>query len=221
MKRCLVIASFPESLITFRGALLAEFSNAGLDVHVAAPGLSLSSPLRSELEESGYVVHEITLVRTGLNPYRDFRTVLELVRLLLRLQPTYVLSYTVKPSIYGSIAARIAGVPKRFVLITGLGYAFQGDGRRRLVGTVVRSLYKVALSSVQKVFFQNPDDESLFREARLLPAVVPTKVVNGSGIDVAAFTPSDLPDGATRFLLIARLLGDKGVREYAQAGFVA
>lgn len=203
--------------MTFRGPLLAEFSKTGLRVHVAAPNLPPSSQLRVELEERGYTVHEIALVRTGINPSRDLHTLFELVRLLLRIQPTYVLSYTVKPSIYGSIAARIAGVPQRFVLITGLGYAFQGDGKRKLLGVVVRSLYKVALSGVQKVFFQNPDDESLFRRARLLPAVVPTKIVNGSGVDVAAFSYSEPPVGKMRFLLIARLLGDKGVREYALA----
>jgi glycosyltransferase involved in cell wall biosynthesis len=133
------------------------------------------------------------------------------------IKPTYVLGYTIKPVIYGSIAAWLAGVPHRFALITGLGYAFQGDGQRSRLQTLVQSLYSLALARVGKVFFQNPDDEALFRQRNILKKSARSVVVNGSGVDVGSFALMHLPSGPPRFLLIARLLGDKGVREYASA----
>lgn len=183
---------------------------------MAAPDLSATSPIRLELEARGVTVHEIPLRRTGTNPLADLQLVLNLVRLMARIRPDRVLGYTIKPVIYGTLAATFARVPKRFALITGLGYAFQGDGKRGLLRSLVQRLYSLALRSTHKTFFQNPDDESLFRTLKLLPASVPSCVVNGSGVDVVAFKVAPLPAG-TRFLLIARLLGDKGVREYVEA----
>ncbi len=110
-------------------------------------------------------------------------------------------------------------VPQRYALITGLGYAFAGEarGKRALVFHLVRRLYSAALNKVDKVFFQNPDDESLFRDLGILRDRVPSQVLNGSGVDMAHFATAPLPDGPPRFLLVARLLADKGVRQYAEA----
>lgn len=124
--------------------------------------------------------------------------------------------YTIKPVIYGTIAAWLARVPRRYALVTGLGYAFTGT-RQGLVTHLVRILYRFALRRTHKVFFQNPDDERLFRQLRLLPADIPSVVVNGSGVDVAQFSVHALPVGPPVFLMIARLLGDKGIREYVDA----
>jgi glycosyltransferase involved in cell wall biosynthesis len=212
----LLIAGFPDSLLHFRGPLIDALLEASQEIHVAAPNLSATSPVRLELEARGVTVHEIPLRRTGTNPLADLQLVLHLVRLMFRTRPDRVLGYTIKPVIYGTLAATFARVPKRFALITGLGYAFQGDGERGLLRSLVQRLYAMALRSTHKAFFQNPDDESLFRTLKLLPTCVPSCVVNGSGVDVAAFKVAPLPAG-TRFLLIARLLGDKGVREYVEA----
>tara|TARA_R100001079_G_scaffold81260_1_gene44827 strand:- start:58 stop:963 length:906 start_codon:yes stop_codon:yes gene_type:complete len=143
---------------------------------------------------------------------------LSLAILMLRLRPQFVLSYTIKPVVYGSIAAWLAGVTHRFVLVTGLGYAFTGtaSGKRALLRRLIQQLYRFALKRTHRVFFQNPDDEALFRELKLLPETVPSSVVSGSGVDVTEYSVAPLPDKPC-FLLIARLLGDKGVREYAQA----
>jgi glycosyltransferase involved in cell wall biosynthesis len=128
-----------------------------------------------------------------------------------------LVGYTIKPVIYGSLAAWLSGVPQRFALVTGLGYAFQGEGQRGRLKALVQRLYALALAQAHQVFFQNPDDEALFRQRGILAAGTPSCVVNGSGVDVASYTVAPLPPGPPRFLLIARLLGDKGVREYAQA----
>jgi glycosyltransferase involved in cell wall biosynthesis len=134
-------------------------------------------------------------------------------------RPDAVLGYTIKPVIYGTIAARLARVPRRFALITGLGYAFTGEatGKRKMIQQMARRLYALALGKAERVFFQNPDDEALFRQLNLVPGRVPSSVVNGSGIDLSQFEPARLPQGKTVFLLIARLLGDKGIREYVAA----
>lgn len=218
MKTFLLIASFPDSLIKFRGPLLRALVAKGLDVHVAAPDLADVPDICTELEALGITLHEIGLKRTGTNPVADLVTVVELWRLMRRIRADYVLGYTIKPVIYGSLAAWLAGVPNRFALVTGLGYAFTGEasGKRGMLRKLIQKLYRFGLSKSRKVFFQNPDDESLFRRLRLLPAGVSSCVVNGSGVDVTDYALAPLPENPS-FLLIARLLGDKGVREYAQA----
>jgi glycosyltransferase involved in cell wall biosynthesis len=218
LKTFLLIASFPDSLIKFRGPLLRALVAKGLDVHVAAPDLADVPDIRTELEALGITLHEIGLKRTGTNPVADLATVAELWRLMRRIRADYVLGYTIKPVIYGSLAAWLACVPNRFALVTGLGYAFTGEasGKRGLLRRLIQRLYRFGLSKSRKVFFQNPDDEALFRQLGLLPADIPSCVVNGSGVDVADYALAPLPEKPS-FLLIARLLGDKGVREYAQA----
>lgn len=212
----LLIAGFPDSLLRFRGALIAALLQKGQEVHVAAPDLPRHSPIRQQLEASGVTVHEIPLRRTGTNPVDDFRLLVHLVRLMRRVCPQRVLAYTIKPVIYGTLAAWLARVPQRYALITGLGYAFQGAGERGLLRALVQKLYALALRCAHKVFFQNPDDAALFRQRGLLPSRIPACIVNGSGVDVMAYAQVPLPL-PPRFLLVARLLGDKGVREYVDA----
>lgn len=214
----LLIASFPDSLIQFRGPLVEALLQAGKDVHIAVPGLVSEGAVALALTKKGVRVHDIPLQRTGLNPVKDLRLLLSLVALMLRLRPQFVLSYTIKPVVYGSIAAWLAGVRHRFALVTGLGYAFTGtgSGKRALLRRLIQRLYRFALKRTHRVFFQNPDDEGLFRELDLLPDTVPSSIVNGSGVDVAEYSVTSLPDKPC-FLLIGRLLGDKGVREYVQA----
>ena len=216
-KRFLMIASLAESLINFRGPLIAALQARGLQVHVAAPDLPAGDAMRQQLQAQGVVVHSVALRRTGTNPVADLQTLYSLWWLMRRVRPDCVLGYTVKPVIYGSLAAWLAGVPRRFALVTGLGYAFQQQGQGSALQAVVQRLYSMALARVHTVFFQNPDDEALFRQRALVAPGAHTCVVNGSGVDVGAFTVAPLRPGPPCFLLIARLLGDKGVREYAQA----
>ncbi|WP_311221109.1 MULTISPECIES: glycosyltransferase family 4 protein [unclassified Acidovorax] len=216
----LLIAGWADSLINFRGPLMAAMQARGVDVHVAAPGLSADDPVRHALEQRGVTVHSVPLARTGTSPLADLQSLWALWRLMRRVRPDFVLGYTAKPVIYGSLAAWAARVPRRHALITGLGYAFQGDGRRSRLRRIVQSLYRVALSKVHTVFFQNPDDLALFQTRGLLHPATPAMVVNGSGVDVQHFAPAPLPGGPACFLLVARLLGDKGVREYARAAAI-
>lgn len=221
----LIIASYPASILKFRGALIAAIQQAGFEIHIAAPEFSDYLEERDSLESLGYIVHDIPMQRTGTNPATDAKTLLALYRLMREIKPDYMMAYTIKPVIYGSLAAKLARVPNRFALITGLGYAFQGadaaNYRKSNLQKVMHKLYSVALDSTHKVFFQNPDDESLFKSMGILKPTAATKVVNGSGVDISEYSVQPFPVAddkpLPKFLLIARLLGDKGVREYAQA----
>lgn len=211
-----MIAGYPKSLLNFRRELLVALKRSGLEVHVAAPFEKSDGLILNELRTLGIHPHFVALSRTGINPIKDFRTLLSLWLLMLKIAPEYMLGYTVKPVIYGVIAAWLARVPRRFALITGLGYAFQGENKERWwLKRLAQFLYRFALSKVSKVFFQNPDDKDLFNQL----AIAPTKrsvVVNGSGVNTKSFITVPFPE-EVNFLLIARLLGDKGVREYISA----
>lgn len=212
----LLIASFADSLLVFRGPLIDALLAHGLQVHVAAPGLTADSVVRQVLENKGVHSHDIPLQRTGMNPLADASAFFRFWRLMRVVRPDFVLAYTIKPVVYGLLAARLAHVPKRFALITGLGYSFQSNDQRRLLRTLVQRLYRFALRGVHTTFFQNPDDAALFRRLKILEPSDALLVVNGSGVNIDHYSVAPLPP-APRFLLIARLLGDKGIREYAQA----
>ncbi|MBN1958140.1 MAG: glycosyltransferase family 4 protein [Desulfuromonadales bacterium] len=215
----LLVAGYPDSLLNFRGQLIDRLVAAGLTVHVAAPDLR-EGKIRSLLEAKGAVVHNLPLQRVGLNPAKDSISLMRLWRMMRSIDPDYFLGYTIKPVIYGSLAAFAARISHRYALITGLGYAFTGTekkGVRRFIRSLVQHLYAVALKRAHKVFFQNPDDQALFRALKILKPGVVSRVVNGSGVDVGSFAVVPFPSAPIRFLLIARLLGDKGVREYVEA----
>ncbi len=209
----ILIAGQAESFLNFRGPLIAALQTSGAEVHVAAPELCIGSPLRERLTAKGIIVHLIPMRRTGTNPLADIQTLLALWWLMLQIRPKAVLGYTIKPVIYGSLAAWLAGVPCRFSLVTGLGYAFQGEGSRNKLQELAQGLYRLALSRAHKVFFQNPDDLALFKQRGILSSKAQTCVVNGSGVDIAHYVVAPLPSSIS-FLLVARLLGDKGIREY-------
>lgn len=216
----LIFASFPNSILSFRGDLLREIKSKGWNVHVVAPGLGESSVFRRELELNGFFVHNLFMHRTSLNPIFDFFSLCRLIFLVLKIRPDVFFAYTIKPVVYGLLIARILGVPKRFGLITGLGYAFSNDGSpgllRKMLGAFARQLYRLSLSGAEAVFFQNPDDRELFRFQRILKRQAYTCVVNGSGVDIKYFRVAPLP-AEVRFLMIGRFLGAKGVREYVEA----
>lgn len=222
MKCILIIASYSPSLVNFRGPLIERFLKEGYAVHAAAPGLTDDTKTLAWLASRGVEAHAIPLNRTAWNPSADLRTLWALRRLMHSLNPTICLAYTIKPVIWGMLAARWSQVPKRVALITGLGYAFTDASSLRSIVTqiIAKMLYRIALRQATLVFFQNQDDANDLRKWKVLPSKVPTQIVNGSGVDTRHFTPQPFPEGPLRFLLIARLLGNKGIREYVAAAEV-
>ncbi|MFZ0487369.1 MAG: glycosyltransferase family 4 protein [Arenicellales bacterium] len=177
----------------------------------------------SELERIGAGCVDLTLSRKGMNPLREVASVVKLYSILKRERPDMVLNFSIKPAIYGSIAARLAGIQRVCSMITGLGYVFLGQGpARRLLASLAAAAYKLALSSNRRVFFQNPDDARFFIQRGI---VDPSQalVLAGTGIDTDRFhpgpaeTPAKAQDGRVGYLLVGRLLADKGVREYVAA----
>lgn len=214
MARVAVLGSLPESLINFRGPMLKAMVAAGHEVHALSP---VATPtVIAALKAMGVRHHVVPLARTGLNPLHDLRSLLALVGLFRRLRPDCLLAYTIKPVIYGGLAARLVGV-RFYAMITGLGYTFAGlSPKGRLVGTVARVLYRLALSGSERVFFQNQDNLDVFLAHGLLRGPGQARLIAGSGVDLAHYAQLPLP-AAPIFLMIARLLGDKGVREYVDA----
>lgn len=214
----LLVSNSLSYITRFRLDLLKAVQAKGYDIHVAAPGGDSVS--LAVLQENGITVHCADLSRSGLNPLQDFKTFRQLYSLTRRIKPDVLLTNTIKAVVYGTLAGVLAGVPKRFSLIAGLGYAFTEDGetnlKRKVVGSVAKSLYRLSLNRCQRVFFQNPDDEALFRQLGVLRHKTSSTVVNGSGVDLDFFAAQPLPDVPV-FVLVARLLLDKGVREYAAA----
>jgi glycosyltransferase involved in cell wall biosynthesis len=217
--KLLVIGGYSRSLINFRGHLLGAMIDAGHEVYAAAPALLADDETTDRLVRMGVIPRDVSLSRTGLNPIADLYAFVDLVRVMRRIRPDAVLAYTAKPVIWSMLAARLLGVPRKFALLTGLGYAFAANptGKRAVVGSIVKGLYRRALRRATAVFFQNPDDARLFRDLGLLAPQTPVTVVRGSGVDLQHYSPADLPGGPVTFLLIARLLGDKGIREFLQA----
>lgn len=221
----LIFSNYLPSILNFRGKLLKAIANKGYEIHILAPSIELYNKDLIMLTNSGYYVHSIPMQRTGTNPVADTKTLLKTYQIIRTIKPDVILSYTIKPVVYGTLAAWLARVPKRFALLPGLGYSFQKTEetiKSKLLQRTVYTLYQRALSKATKVFFQNPDDLNLFIKFKLLNSSTPTVVVNGSGVDISDFAvlPFDYDQEGnvkSSFLLIARLLKDKGIIEYIEA----
>ncbi|MFK5979963.1 MAG: glycosyltransferase family 4 protein [Rhizobiaceae bacterium] len=214
MAKVVVFGSYPDSLINFRGAMLEAMVKAGHDVHAFSP--PAEPKIVANLRAMGVTHHAVSLDRTGLNPLRDFSSLLTLVRMLRKLQPDCLLAYTIKPVVYGGLAARLASV-RFFAMITGLGYVFSGAGfKGKILSSVVGFLYRLGLLRAEHVLFQNQDNLRFFQNRGLLSNPQQAVLINGSGVDLHYFSMKPLPK-APNFLMIARLLHDKGVVEYIDA----
>ena len=218
-KTIVLLSSSSLSLVVFRGEFMRKLAGRGLRVIALAPDFDPSG--RERVRGLGAEPMDITLERTGLSPLRDLRDTVRLARLFRRLSPDAVVGYFIKPVIYGSIAATLARVPRRFALIAGLGYIFTDSGlrdnwRRKALRFAVSSLYRLALSLCDRVFFLNRDDRDSFLSAG---RVAEDKVVllPSEGIDLDRFSPAPPVTSPIRFLLIARLLREKGLFEFAEA----
>ncbi|ACS81660.1 glycosyltransferase family 4 protein [Maridesulfovibrio salexigens] len=211
-----VIGGYGPSLLNFRGPMLRAMKDAGNDVYGIAPTDSPDVP--EKLAKMGIKFIEAPIKRKGMNPAKDLAALFALIKILKEIKPDAVISYTIKPVIYGSIAAKLAGVKKIYSIITGLGYAFgQTSGKRGLLFKLVKNMYRVGLACNNTVMFQNPDDQDLFKTLNIIPQNKSTIVTNGSGIDLTHYTSSPVPQTAPVFLCISRLLKEKGVREFAEA----
>jgi len=167
----------------------------------------------SELIKQEFKFYDISIDAKGINPISDFKTMITLYKLYKQLDIDMVLNFTIKPNIYSSIVSGIVGI-KSISNITGLGTIFIKES---IVTKIAKLLYKTALGFNSKIFFQNNDDRNLFIEYNLVKNEK-TDLLPGSGVDLDKFLPIDKEDdGIFKFLLIARLLKDKGILEFIEA----
>lgn len=213
--RIVIIGGFARSLINFRGLLLAELVEAGHEV-LACAGNN-DDAISAELRDMGITYYPLGLNRTGLNPVEDVAFLFRLTRFLREKKPDIVIGYTIKPVIYGSIAAFLAGIPKSYSMTQGLGYTFVNKTwKQRFLNRLVRVMYRIAMACNERVFFENSDDRDLFVQLGIVPAEK-TVVINGVGVDLERFPLRELVIQPITFLLIARLIREKGVAEFAEA----
>jgi glycosyltransferase involved in cell wall biosynthesis len=215
-RRVLLLGSYAPSLINFRGRLIAAMVERGHEVFAAAP--DIDPDIAAKLCALGATPVPVLLGRTSLNPLSTWRSARQLRALVRRLAPDVMIAYTIKPVVLGAAAAHSARVPFFAAMITGMGYPFLGGlhPKRVAIRLVAMLLYRRALAASQLVIFQNEDDRSDFRRLRLLAGDKPSIIVNGSGVDLDHFEPRPVP-GEISFLMIARFLRDKGIREFGTA----
>jgi glycosyltransferase involved in cell wall biosynthesis len=211
-----IVAGLPESLIWFRGPLIKAFLELGHDVVCFGP--EASDAVKSRLCEMGAQYETVPIARKGTSVYADLKYLFLLARAFRKNHISCFLGYTIKPVVYGTLAARLAGVRSCYSIITGLGVVYtQSSKKSTCLRVITDCLYGLSLPLNRTVFFQNPDDRRLFSDRGLLRRCRRSIVINGSGVDLEAFPRENVPRGVVQFTLIARLLVTKGIREYTAA----
>lgn len=214
--KILILAATARSLINFRGDLILELLNSGFEVHCVAP--DLDNEIALQLKSMGCMVFNVPLKRTNINPINDFKYFLTVLKICRAGNYSHVLSYTIKPVVYGMLASWFAGVKSRVSLITGLGFSFipQPGFKARLSRAISRFMYRVGLHFSTAIIFQNPDDRATLIEQFAIPEEKTFRVF-GSGINLALFPNKPLPVDPLCFLMIGRFLQSKGLHEYLEA----
>ncbi|MFM4841664.1 glycosyltransferase family 4 protein [Aeromonas veronii] len=215
MKKIVISSNTSWSIFNFRLELV-RFLAKSYQVEIIAP----KDPYSDKLRDMGFVVHEIDMASSSIAPFQDIATLLAYWKLLHKIKPDYYLGFTAKPNIYGGFIAGLIGC-KVINNIAGLGRTFSSSG---LLQSLMQLLYRVGLSRSQHVFFQNKDDQALFLGSGLLKNTHHS-VLPGSGVDINRFTckqvkspcATDSASPSLVFLFSARLLLEKGIREYISA----
>ena len=218
MKHILIFASYGPSLINFRLHLIKKLISRGYKVSVAVPKDKFSNNLQKKLKDLGVDTHIFKLYRQSLNIFKDFISLLEIYRILVNLKPNVVISYTAKAVIYSGLILKFFKKINYYPLITGLGYSFSKRNTimYKISNFLIIKLYTYGLKSSDKIIFQNNDDQALFLKLKIFKKKNLSGVVSGSGVDLNLYPLTNLPSKPI-FLMVARLLIDKGVREFVEA----
>lgn len=209
MKRVLILANFDVGLYKFRKELIQELLNQGKEVYISLP----DGELVRKLEDMGCRFIDTSVDRRGINPKTDAKLMLFYRKLIKKLKPDMVITYTIKPNIYGGLMCRMLRVPYA-VNITGLGTAFQSES---MVKKIVIFLYKIALKKAKVVFFENVGNKKTFLDLNILRENQ-ICVLNGAGVNLEEYPFCEYPsEEETRFLFIGRVMKEKGVDELFEA----
>ena len=215
-----LVNTIGDTVVAFRGALVRDLVARGHRVVVSTtkPDEVPVEQVRDALTKLGAEVDFAPYARASLNPLGEWRARRHFHALFARLQPDGVFAANPKPVFHAIPAAAACGTPRRVAMITGLGYAFIGTSwKARVVRIAATRLYRRAMRDATSVFFQNTDDHAVFEQNELLREARDVQFCAGSGVDLEHFAPAPLPPGPPVFTMVARLLADKGVREFVEA----
>lgn len=210
MARLLILANDETTIYNFRREIIKAFVQAGHQVYLSYP----TGTHTQELEQLGCSVLPAAVERHGTSVLRDGKYLLSCIKLIRKLQPDVVLTYTVKPNIYGSIACRITGKPY-INNITGLGSILQNGG---MMAKLICFLQKIAFKKSSCVFFQNADNYRQLLDRKVVRKNTPVTVLPGSGVNLSLHSYEDYPsqDDALKFIFVSRVRADKGFDEFFQ-----
>ncbi|HEY2024370.1 glycosyltransferase family 4 protein [Paraburkholderia sp.] len=208
--RITLVCNTAWAIYTYRQGLIRMLIGRGVDVTVLAP----RDRTFELLTAMGCRCIELPIASKGTSPREDLRTLIALYRQYRSIRPHVVFHYTIKPNIYGSVAAKLASV-QSVAVTTGLGYVFIQQSR---AAWIAKKLYRFAFRFPREVWFLNRDDEAAFIEGKLLVHPERARLLHGEGVDLEQFAFTPLRERAEfRFVLIGRLLWDKGVGEFVEA----
>jgi glycosyltransferase involved in cell wall biosynthesis len=216
-KRLAIIGNQAFAMRNFRGALIAALVAKGIEVFALAPDYDETD--RTAIRQTGATPLDYPLKRASISPFFDFATLLTLIRILRRIKPDVVLSFSTKPVVFGTLAAAHAGVPSRYALIEGLGHAFipTEKATAKLLRRLVSSLYRMSLRYATRAFFLNDDDRQEFVNGKLV-AGGKALTVGAIGVDLDEWRPAPPVITPLTFLFVGRLLREKGIVEFVEAG---
>lgn len=211
--KILVVSPKNKTVFNFRGDLIKDMIAKGNEVYVTGPNKEYIEDIMS-LGVKEFI--EIPLIKDNTSVTGDFAYLKKLKSAMKKVQPELVFAYTIKPVIYGSIAAKSCGIKKIYPMVTGLGRVYASESlTTKAVRIITKVLYQTAFKACNKVIFQNPDDVKEFVSGNYLPQNK-CVVVNGSGVNMERFYRSDIPDKPV-FLMVSRIIKEKGVLDFAKA----
>ncbi len=219
-QKILLTCSDANSLRNFRGRLIGLLRAHGHEVVAVAP--SFPPAIADWCRGLGVAMERTSLDNQSLNPFRDAAAIAHLVGVIRRHRPDVVMGYTHKPALYTAFAAKLAGVPRITMMVTGIGFGFEpGAGlARKVVPAITRALFRLGCAVSDTVIFHNKDNRDFFVSEKLLRRPDKAVVVGGSGVDLNRFPPlpfDSAPRAGITFLLVARIVRYKGILEYARA----
>lgn len=208
MSKILILCNSCIGLYKFRKELLEKLLQEKYEIHVSTPYDDIE--IMKKLKGMGVFLHETRINRRSMNPFKDFTLVIAYIRLFLKLKPNYVLTYTIKPTLYGGLIALIFKVPK-IATITGLGSIFQ---KNIYLTKIIKQFYKIVFKKQTTVFFQNKENFNLFLDSKIV-SESNCVLVNGSGVNLEKFTcrirKKEIP---LNIIFIGRIMQEKGIIEY-------
>ena len=210
-KKVLILVNHNVVIYNFRKELVERLVSDGYEVYLSCP---MGNRIE-ELKSMGCKYVETDVDRHGINPFTDLKLIRHYKKIMREIKPDIVLSYTIKPNVYGGIATRMLKIPQ-IANITGLGTAVENPG---VMQKFLVMLYKFAFKNVRKIFFQNEENMTFFEQKKIYTDR--HELIPGSGVNLSQFVPSEYPnDNEINFLFISRVMKEKGIDYYLEAAKV-